>query len=186
MSNTIQIKRGSGVPTEDKLAEGELGWDMNDGGLYIGNGSTSTTEKAKLVKASPVFQSVYQSLEYEYTNRISGNTGYFNDKIIEFADKAQTVLIIFQMNKSIYSEGTWSSNEYFSSFLIPVSDSEIEYFITCIDNSNPPKTCVLKFKVSNLKIQLLSVTPSSGDCALSVNDVVKQSTKWRFKFNIYK
>lgn len=42
MSNTIQIKTGSGKPANGKLIAGELGYDKTNGYLYIGNASNQT------------------------------------------------------------------------------------------------------------------------------------------------
>lgn len=43
MSNVIQIKTGSGKPSDGKLLIGELGYDKTNGYLYIGNASDQTT-----------------------------------------------------------------------------------------------------------------------------------------------
>ena len=43
MGNVIQIKRGPGKPSNGTLANGELGFDTQNGYLYIGNSSKTTT-----------------------------------------------------------------------------------------------------------------------------------------------
>ena len=44
MSNTIQIKSGPGKPSDGVLQKGELGYDITNGFLYIGNASNKTVE----------------------------------------------------------------------------------------------------------------------------------------------
>lgn len=38
MANKIQIRRGSGAPAMGVLDVGELGWDITNKKLYVGNG----------------------------------------------------------------------------------------------------------------------------------------------------
>ena len=40
MANKIQIKRGAGAPSPGILDDGELGWDIINKELYVGNTTT--------------------------------------------------------------------------------------------------------------------------------------------------
>ena len=42
MAQKIQIKQGSGAPAKGVLDVGELGWDITNKKLYIGNGTDSS------------------------------------------------------------------------------------------------------------------------------------------------
>ena len=54
MSNIIKIKRGASVPTEAQLQEYELGYCTENGLLYIGGSSTSSSTYAQCIKYLPL------------------------------------------------------------------------------------------------------------------------------------
>ena len=117
MSNTIQIKRGSGKPSNGVLLDGELGYDKTNGFLYIGNNNViadiKVGEATKAEKALKIVNSLGNPLTVgSTTTPIFLSNGEFRQcsgaTISGTIEKAETLVNPRQISVNLGS-GTFAS-----------------------------------------------------------------------------
>lgn len=134
MANTFQIKRGTGIPPDGTLADGELGYNKTNGSLYIGVSSNDGTKSLpigfSLEKLTPNLTENNKNY-YIYKGNIVPESTTDKDTAITNGNywlktNSKSFLILTIGSNRRISSG-WSGSIYYNSFIIPLVDTGITH-----------------------------------------------------------
>lgn len=139
MANTFQIKRGTTIPPDGALADGELGYNKTNGSLYIGVSSKNDDDTTSL-KSLPAFflekltpnltsetNDNNETKYYIYKGNIASSSTDISQGTNYWLKKGKKSFLILTIGVNIKTSSTWSGTTLYNNFVIPLKDTGLTH-----------------------------------------------------------
>lgn len=138
MANTFQIKRGTTIPPDGALADGELGYNKTNGSLYIGV-SSKNDDNTESLKSLPAFSlekltpnltsetnNNNETKYYIYKGNIASSGTDISNGSKYWLKKGKKSFLILTIGANIKTTSSWGYPLY-NNFIIPLKDTGLTH-----------------------------------------------------------